>query len=140
MKKILLPILATLFMSATFCQKKTLDPISLLYVLTPTAKYQKDVLPQFEVSLKLNNKKYNLHQVVTTNARAGDVIPDTVYNRKKRRNEYMLKTWFAGGGTNFKAYIAGSKAAGVASIMVYAQKVEEQVADSKWRFIKAIKL
>ena len=140
MKRILLPILATLFMSAAFCQKKTLDPISLLYVLTPTAKYKKDILPQFEVSLKLNNKKYNLHQVVTTNSKAGDIIPDTVFNRKNKRNEYMLKTWFAGGGKNFKAYIAGSKAAGIASIMVYVQSVEEQVADSKWRLIKAIKL
>ena len=140
MKKVFLAILATVILSTAFCQKKRFDPISLLYVLTPTAKYKKDVLPQFSVSVKLNNKIYSLHQVVTTNAKAGDIIPDTVYNRKKKRNEYMLKTWFAGGGTNFKAYIAGSKAAKDASIMVYAQSVDEQVADSKWRLVKAIKL
>ena len=140
MKKLFLAILATLTMATAFCQKKTIDPISLLYVLTPTAKYKKALLPQCSVSLKINGKKYPLREIITDNRSTGDIIPDTVYNRKQKRYEYMMKTWFAGGGKNFKAYIAGSKHVKNASIMVFVQDVEELVANSKWRLVKAIKL
>ena len=140
MKKAFLAILAMVTMFAAFCQKNKLEPISLLYVLTPTVNYKKNLLPQFSVAIKINNKKYSLHEAITDNKKAGDIIPDTVYNRKMDRNEYMLKSRFAGAGKNFKAYIAGSKHVKNASIMVYVQEVEEKVADSKWRFIKAIKL
>lgn len=140
MKRLSLAILAILATTAIFCQKKTLDPISLLYVLTPTAKYKKDINPQFSVAIKINSKKYSLHETIVDNRNAGVIVPDTVYNRSKNRNEYMLKTWFAGGGKNFKAYIAGSKHVQNSSIMVYVQDVDEQVTTSKWRLVKAIKL
>ena len=40
-----------------FSQKKSLDPVSLIYILSPAKGYQKDVLPKQTVSIKLNNKK-----------------------------------------------------------------------------------
>lgn len=142
MKKTILSVLAIVVMTFAFGQSNHADSLAINYYLSPTKNFREDVMPEFAAYIKVNGKKYNLNTIVDINTKAGDIKPEIVYNKKARRNEYLLKTWFAGAGTNFKAYTTGSKEAKTASLLVYKQEVAEEVRleDSKWKLVKAIKL
>lgn len=139
MKKIIFLFLAVLAFGMARSQQKA-DSVSIKYLLVKTKDYQPDIQPNFRTWILVGGKKYDLKTTVSINTSPGEVNPEIEYNKKARRNEYWLKTWFAGGGTNFKAFISGSKAANTASLMVYAQDLDEQAPASKWRLVKAIKL
>ena len=141
MRRFLLLSFALLAMTVVFGQPGVSDSVSIKYYLTPARNFQQDVMPSFAAYLKVNGRKYYLQRVMS-NTQKGDVAPDIVYNKKAKRNEYHLKTWYAGGGTDFKAYVSGSKDTKTASVLVYAMDLDEQVPISKqkWRLIKAVKL
>ncbi len=138
MKKLLLFAIGFVTTTFVYGSKLPSDSVSIKYYLTPARNYQ-ETMPSFALFIKINDKKYYLQRVML-NSKKGDAAPDIVYNKKKKRSEYLLKTWFAGAGANFKAYVTGSKETSTATVMVYVQDIEEQAPDSKWRLIKAVKL
>lgn len=141
MKQLTFLLLTILSITTVVTQAQTTqDSISIKYFLSPAKGYEKDIMPKYKAYIKINGKKYDLKTTVMINTAAGDQAPEIVYNKKAKRNEYLLKTWFAGGGTNFKAYISGSKASNTATVNVYAQDLDEQAPASKWRLVRAVKL
>lgn len=139
MKKLLLSAIATIILGLAYSQDPSADSVSIKYYLSHARNYQKDIRPSFAAFIKVNAKKYYLERVMI-NTRAGEIIPEVVYNKRAKRREYFLKTWYAGVGTNFKAYVTGTKATHTETVMVYAQDLDEKVKDGKWRLVKAVKL
>ncbi|MFN8243540.1 MAG: hypothetical protein U0X40_05745 [Ferruginibacter sp.] len=139
MKRLSCFLLLSFLAGITLGQAKT-DPLAIKYYLVPAKDYQQDLQPNFRAWILVGAKRYDLKTTVSINTRAGEINPEIIYNKKLHRNEYWLKTWFAGGGTNFKAWISGSKVSNTASVLVYAQDLDEQAPATKWRLVKAIKL
>lgn len=140
MKKLFLVLLAAISLQFVFAQSAITDTVKVKYFLTPAKDYQEDVMPRFNLSVIVNNKKTNLKLMVMENSPAGEIEPEILVNTKAKRTEYLLKTWFAGGGINVKAWVTGSRKAKNLSLVVYRQDVDEQAPASKWKLIKTIRL
>ena len=141
MKKTLLALLSSLFMSLAIGQATNGDSVKITYYFKADTKYQKDVLPACSLFLKLDKKKYLLGHV-NYNDDLGDAQPTISYNKKAKRNEYIIKIWWAGTGTDYKAYTTGTREAHTHTVMVYAMDRDEMIPvnKEKWRLVKAIKL
>ncbi len=141
MKKTILVVLTTLFITLAMGQVAPGDSVSISYFFKADLKYKKDVNPVCALYLKVDKKKYLLGHV-TYNDDLGEARPVVSYNRKAKRNEYEIKTWWAGAGTDYKAYTTGTREAHTHTVMVYAMDMDEMtpVNKEKWRLVKAIKL
>ncbi len=133
-------MLAVISLQFVFAQAVPADTVSIKYFLSPAKDYQEDLMPRFNLYIIVNNKKTNLKLRVMENSPAGEIDPEIIYNKKAKRNEYLLKTWFAGGGTNIKSWVTGSRKAKNLSVVIYSQDVDEQAPASKWKLVKTIKL